>query len=109
VVDRKHLEAYEQLWISKLKSINKQNLLFPKFIRLAEMKKRNKTETYRNNNKTRLKNDYNENKEKYVEKAKKYYEQNKEKLRTKIICECGGSYTITNKSTHLKTKRHINY
>lgn len=109
VIDRKHLEAYEQLWISKLKAINKQNLLLPKFIRLEEMKKRNKSDEYKIKKNERSKKDYNENKDKYSDKARKYYEKNKDILKTKIKCECGGSYSKTNKSTHFKTAKHLKY
>ena len=44
------------------------------------------------------------------EKQKIYIENNEElKLyRKKLInCECGGKYVITNKTRHLKTKKHI--
>lgn len=44
---------------------------------------------------------------------KKYYRKNKEiinkKKNEKIECDiCGGSYTLTNKMKHSKTKKHIN-
>jgi len=37
-----------------------------------------------------------------------YNNRNKETLRTKINCECGGHYILCLKSRHLKTKRHLN-
>ena len=47
------------------------------------------------------------------EKQEKYYLKNKEKIlekrNKKINCECGGSYTVTNKSTHFKQKKHIEW
>ena len=36
------------------------------------------------------------------EKIKEYIEIRKEK----VICECGGSYTLNNKHHHIKTKKH---
>ena len=47
-----------------------------------------------------------------MEKKEEYYrnfmEKNKEKLHTSITCDiCYGSYTYYNKSTHLKSKRHM--
>jgi hypothetical protein len=39
----------------------------------------------------------------------KFYNLHKEKLNTCHKCSlCGGSFSITNKSKHLKTKKHIN-
>ena len=56
------------------------------------------------------------NKKKYMLEHKKdkqiydkeYREKNKEKLSKEIMCECGGRYKQHHKSTHLKTKKHIN-
>lgn len=44
---------------------------------------------------------------------KNYYEnfknKNVDKIKEKSVCEiCGGSYTYFNKSSHMKTKRHLN-
>ena len=49
------------------------------------------------------------NKETINEKSKEYYEKNKEKLNEKFDCECGGKYIRSHKSSHMKTKKHINY
>lgn len=106
VVDRTHLQAYEQLWINKLNNINRQNLLFPKFIRLENMRKRNKSGIYNDKNNARSRINYQKNKEKFSEKAKNYYQKNKEKLTHKVNCFCGGKYTMINKLQHFKTKRH---
>lgn len=51
----------------------------------------------------------NENKEKLIENFKKYIDVNKDKIKDKHICECGGKYTILNKSHHLKTKKHQDF
>lgn len=52
---------------------------------------------------------YNDNKEQILDKNKIYIEKNKEKRREKFNCECGGKYTYTHKSRHIKTKRHQNF
>ena len=48
-----------------------------------------------------------------AERNKLYWEKNKDKLKShysqKITCECGGKYTLSNKSIHFKTKKHQNY
>jgi len=44
---------------------------------------------------------------------KEYYKQysidNVDKLKEKHTCDCGGKYTTTNKSKHIKTATHQNY
>ena len=40
---------------------------------------------------------------------KKRYIDNKDKIKEKYECECGGKYTCINKSHHFKTKKHIQY
>ena len=52
---------------------------------------------------------YEDNKEKIKEYRKEYRQENKEKLNEKITCECGGKYTHKHKSTHFKTKKHIEF
>jgi len=44
-----------------------------------------------------------------AEYDKMYRAKNKDKYVKKIYCECGGSYLMKHKSTHFKTKRHMNY
>ena len=72
-----------------------------------------KSKEYKLKNKEKLavKNkEYNlKNKETINEKSKEYYEKNKEKLNEKFDCECGGKYIRSHKSSHMKTKKHINY
>jgi hypothetical protein len=52
--------------------------------------------------------------EEYLEKKRQYRIDNKDKIqeyvdmrKEKVNCECGGSYTLNNKTHHLKTKKHI--
>ena len=49
------------------------------------------------------------NKDKIKVKNKDYYNNNKEIIRAKYECVCGGKYTYNNKSAHLKTKKHIQF
>lgn len=72
VCDRKHLEVYEQLWINKLKPINKNSAFTI--------------------NKLYLKQYYLENAESIKEKKKTYYEENKE-----VISERCKAYREDNK------------
>ena len=41
----------------------------------------------------------------YLNRPAKYFEQQK----TKIVCECGGKTTVSNKAVHFKTKKHQDY
>lgn len=59
-----------------------------------------------------------EKKEKLRQYQRKYYQNNKEiiKIKAKIrnfnnhtFCDCGGRYTITNKTRHLQSKKHSIY
>jgi glutamyl/glutaminyl-tRNA synthetase len=62
---------------------------------------------------TSSKSYYDDNKQKCLDRMKEYREANKsilnEKKNTKCECVCGASITITNKSQHLKSKKHQNY
>ena len=49
---------------------------------------------------------YNDNKDKLDIIHKAYNETNKEKLKEKFICVCGGNYTHSQKSTHFKSIKH---
>ncbi len=56
---------------------------------------------------------YHENKDKILHTSKEYYETNKDIIHnyrnTKHICECGGSYTNSQKARHFKSQKHIDY
>ena len=92
VVDRRHLEVYEQLWINKLKSINKAPVV--EFL-LKECRKQT------------LKKYYENNKEKEANRQREFIKKNKERYSTTTNCECGGHYTYKNKSAHFKSKKHL--
>ena len=80
VEDRAHLRAYEQLWINKLRCVNKQCAFQP--IPLKEYKKQ-----YYKNNQQKLKEIskqyYNDNKQKLSEYKKQYRKDNQQKLKEK--------------------------
>jgi hypothetical protein len=50
-----------------------------------------------------------DNADKKKEWSKQYRSDNTDKLHEKFNCECGGTYTHTHISTHLKTLIHQNY
>jgi len=76
-----------------------------------------KASEYRNENKDKIKiwkkEHYQKNKDIIREKDKirgiKYRMDNYEKRNEKHNCSCGGSYSYTTKSRHMKTKKHIQY
>jgi len=109
VVDRKHLEVYESLWIKKLKSCNK---LIPFAIRKLSLK-----DAYlkdRENRCAKVRAYVAANKELITQRNKAYRENNKEIIRAKkserIQCECGGSWSKGHGvDRHEKTKKHQNW
>lgn len=46
-------------------------------------------------------------KEQLALECKNWREDNKDMLKLKIECACGGKYSYSNKSAHFKTKKHI--
>lgn len=138
VVDKKHLYSKEQLWISKLKSINKnktfnikrlyqQNYHFhnkekrgiykKEYVKLNKEKIKEFQTNYSLNNKEKIKiknnNYYKNNKDKILKQCKNYYELNKEKIsdanKKKYICECGIESRVDSKARHERSKKHQNY
>jgi len=130
IEDRKHLQMYEQLWINRLKSINKQSAFVIEPVlkkKIAEQQKK----YYEENKEERVeyqKKYYEENKEEIVEYQKKYREENKEEIaeykkkwyeenkeeisekrKEKITCEiCNCEIIKHGKSRHEKSKKHLN-
>jgi len=90
VVDRQHLEAYEQLWISKLNCVNIMNTI--------KIKNMSATQ-YREMNRLAIRTRDNE-----------FYQANKERIkdkkRSKVSCECGATYSYSDKARHIKTLKH---
>jgi len=63
---------------------------------------------------TRTDKEYREaNKEHLSQISKEYYKTNKEQINQcrnkKIICQCGGRYSLSNKLPHERTKKHLAY
>lgn len=114
VIDRRHLEVYETLWIKKLKAINKvkDTVLY--------IKKRSDADYYQKNKEPKIfcKNilerqvrEYAENnKEKIKQRSKIYREKNKDKIKAKkaekTTCECGTEITKMHLNRHIKTATH---
>lgn len=84
VVDRKHLELYESLWILKLKSVNKLIPFCIKYLYHSE---------YRKLNEDRLK-----------EYSKQYYEDNKEQIKELMMYEY---YNGNRKENNMKSSTKI--
>lgn len=122
VIDRLHLQGYEQLWINKLKPINKNNafcVMNNKAYQVqyrkknkAKLNEKQREKYYANREQINLnrretsKQYYESNKEKLSKQAKQRYEANKAILSEKFNCDCGGKYTKTGISQHLKTHKH---
>jgi len=124
VVDKEHLKVYEQLWINKLKPINKVNPLVLSFLIKRQYPKYNKE-----NYKRRIQLHPNYNKENYQERIQRhpnylkkryetlltknpnynreFYEKYREKKTEKITCDCGIITLRSNLSQHKKTKKHL--
>lgn len=107
VVDVKHLRAIEQLWINKVKCINKQPCFMP-----ISKKARDKLygDAHRAELNAKCMENYFANHEANLVARKEYRALNRERINAKkgdkIACECGGSYTRSHKSRHLSTARH---
>jgi len=103
--NRRELEEREAYWINSLNCIN----IKKPFVSKEEQK--NKKRDYGRSSKIKeykkeYQNNHREEKKSY---DKIYKEKNKEYLSQKIKCECGGSYTLQHKTTHFKTKKHMEY
>ena len=57
--------------------------------------------------------EYRKNNKEYTirnkDKSKEYYIKNKNRFNEKFNCDCGGKFTRTNISAHMKTKKHVLY
>ena len=101
VIDRRHLEIYETLWICKLKSINK---IMPVGLGKHHLKIYNnwKARQYREEHKGEI-----------AEKKRQYREKNKEaiaeKKKEKVHCDiCNVDITNTHFRRHERSLKHIN-
>jgi len=105
VVDRKHLQAFEQLWINRLKSINKMQTFTPlhkqfEALRLSQL---NRTEYMK-----QYKKQYHlTNRDQVNEQNRNRYQKNRDHLNKQILCECGKYYSAQHKNRHLKSEQHL--
>jgi len=113
IIDTRHLNAYEQLWINKIKPNNKQasfriTPISRKNDRLIQLQKNPKFDS--DNYKKQLKKNPNFNRErvqKFKQKKPNYFrEHNKKYSQIVIICECGVQIKKCKKSRHVKTEKH---
>lgn len=105
VVDRIHLEAYETLWIKKLKACNK-NLSFA----IKKLTDKSAYAKERENRCAKVRAYAAANKDAIAQRTKAYREKNKDAIKarkSKITqCECGATFTVSHKQRHLRTKKH---
>ena len=108
VVDRDHLEAYETLWIKKLKGCNQVSpfaikKLNDKHLYLKNREERcSKARAYAAANKDLIK-----------ERTKEYRANNKEKIKAKksvkMTCKCGMVFARDHKARHERSAKHQNW
>ncbi len=103
--NKRELEERESYWIDKLECINHHK----PYVSIEDQK--NKIREY---NKTPNIKIYRElyvleHKDEKQEYDLAYRELNKDIHLKKNQCECGGLYLTKHKSTHMKTKKHLNY
>jgi hypothetical protein len=105
VIDRVHLEAYETLWIKKLKACNK-NLPFA----IKKMTDKAAYAKDRENRCAKVKEYAAANKELIAQRTRAYREKDKDILREKkakqYTCACSGKYQEAHKQRHFRTKKH---
>ena len=107
--DKEELHARERYFIEELKAELNNNKPLQTIEEYREINKEKfiKYDKERYNNPNGLRKEY------AKQKAKESYEKNKDKInerrREKINCECGGKYSISVKSRHMKTKKHLKY
>lgn len=112
------LEAEETKFQKDLVCVNKQRA------RLTEEEKRQYKKQYKIDNKEKIKQQRKQYRIDNKESIKQYYIDNKEKLKQyridnkeklnhykseKFDCVCGGKYTRSHKSKHLKSKKHLDF
>lgn len=100
VVDKRHLEMYETLWINKFKQ-NCINTNSP-FCIMKLYKKQ-----WHQENKYKYDHEYNH--EKYIrnkDNLLKYQKERRNIIEQSKKCDCGSDYTISNKARHTKSKKH---
>lgn len=132
VIDRNHLEVYEQLYMNKLKCINTNSSFKISYLSNKKYREENiikikeRKKEYYQNNKDKIceqTRNYNKlNKDKITEKKKDYYLNNKENINNykkewyenkkkekskKINCECGSIIAQYSLNKHKQSKKHL--
>jgi len=108
--DTKHLLAYEQLWINKLKGCCNEIPAFQPLLRVQAKiyREKNKTKLAEINKIYRVKN-----RERLIAKDKLKYANNREQIlakqKIKMTCICGIVFIRNDKARHEKSQRHKNY
>jgi len=110
VVDRKHLQMYEQLWINRLclYNVNIQSAFSIKKLYFKQWRQEHKEEQSEYGKKWRE-----EHKDTIKQKRKEYETQNRVKIsqkkREKITCKiCNCEIARSGKTMHERTKKHLN-
>jgi hypothetical protein len=103
--NKRELEQRESYWIDKLECINQKKSFVTK-----EEAKVNQREYGRTPKIKSYKHEwYIEHQDEKKEYDLTYRELNKDKHYKQNECECGGTYLTKHKSTHIKTKKHLEY
>jgi len=105
VIDRKHLLAYEQLWMSKLTCVNKKNTIYIKKMNCMQYRSGRRDELNANAKQYRE-----ENKEIIKERQRRYRDQKKQELTEKRAikhrCDCGIEFTHQHRARHSRSAKH---
>lgn len=112
--NKMELEKKEREYIEQYKGENSLNKNIPtRSIKEWYEQNKDNMKEYYEKNKDNIKEYYEKNKEKINEKNKRYAIENKEKIKeyrnSKVLCDCGYEYSKTNKSRHMKSKKHSEY
>lgn len=120
VLDRRHLEAYETLWINRLRCVNKNSPFQISRLYQAAYYDANrkqlieKAAAYRESHRAEINEKaaihYAANRDMLIEKAAAYRESHRAEIRAqqnvKHACDCGGRYTNSSRRKHERTAKH---
>jgi hypothetical protein len=106
VVDRAHLEAYESLWIRKLKACNRQQ----PFALSRKQQERSDYLKHREKRCSGVRAYAAKHKDVISQRKREYHLKNKDAIRAKktstYACECGVSCQMGGKARHFKSVKH---
>jgi hypothetical protein len=101
------LNAIEGKYIRELKCVNK--FIPGRTKKEYQEDNAEKIKKYRDINADKIKQYKIENEDKIKQYTIQYNKDNAEKFKQQNVCNCGGKYSYTHKSMHLKTKKHQKY